>query len=98
MLVHVVLMQLRPEAPATELATLAERVRDLAESIAGAGSCIVGDNVTDEPLTQDYTFGLVLRFANRGELDAYHVSPAHLGITLAIRDLAETVLVFDVSS
>jgi Stress responsive A/B Barrel Domain len=98
MLVHVVLMQLRPEAPASELTTLAERVRGLAESIAGSGSVIVGENVTDEPLTQDYTFGIVLRFANRGELDGYHVNPAHLGISLAIRDLADTVLVFEVSS
>ncbi|MGH2617581.1 MAG: Dabb family protein [Thermomicrobiales bacterium] len=98
MVVHVVLMQLRPGVAEIDLSALGERVRGLADSIAGPGSSVIGANATDEPLTQGYEFGFVLRFADRGELDAYHVNPAHLGISLAIRDLAETVLVFDCAS
>ncbi len=95
MLVHVVLMRLRPEVSGTALGELARRVGDLAESVAGPNSCVVGPNVTEEPLSQEFEFGFVLRIAGHGELDAYHANPAHLPIGLAIRDLARTVLVFD---
>ena len=95
MLVHVVLLRLRPEVPAAALEALARRVCDLAQSVAGPNSCIVGPNVTEEPLSQDFEFGFVLRFASHTQLDAYHVNPAHLPISLAIRNQASTVLVFD---
>jgi hypothetical protein len=95
MLVHVVLMRLRPEKSGTALSELARRVGDLAESVAGRDSCVVGPNVTEEPLSQEFEFGFVLRFTSYAQLDAYHVNPAHLPISLAIRDLARTVLVFD---
>ena len=95
MLIHVVLMRLHPDASGTALRDLAERVGDLAETVAGAGHCVVGPNVTEEPLSQEFEFGFVLRFASDAELDAYHVNPAHLAVSLAIRDLARTVLVFD---
>jgi hypothetical protein len=36
-----------------------------------------------------------LRFTDHAQLDAYHVNPAHLPVSLTIRDLANTVLVFD---
>jgi hypothetical protein len=98
MLVHVVLMRLRPGGSGVALGQLAHRVCDLAESVAGPDSCVVGPNVTEEPLSQEFEFGFVLRFAGHAELDAYHVNPAHLPVSLAIRELAHTVLVFDFSA
>lgn len=95
MLVHVVLMRLRPGLSMAALGELARRVTDLAESVAGPDSCVVGPNVTEEPLSQEFEFGFVLRFAGHAELDSYHVNPAHLPISLTIQDLARTVLVFD---
>jgi hypothetical protein len=95
MLVHVVLMRLQPGVPGAALDELARRVRDLAELVAGPGSSVIGPNVTEEPLSQAFEFGFVLRFAGHDELDAYHVNPAHLPVSLAIQDLARTVLVFD---
>ena len=95
MLVHVVLMRLRPGISGIALGELARRVGDLAESVAGPDSCIVGPNVTEEPLSQEFEYGFVLRFAGHTELDAYHANPAHLPISLAIRDVSRTVLVFD---
>jgi hypothetical protein len=94
-LIHVVLMRLRPGVVESALGQLARRVADLAESVAGPDSCLVGPNITEEPLSQEFEFGFVLRFADHGRLDAYHVNPAHLPISLAIRDLARTVPVFD---
>jgi hypothetical protein len=95
MLVHVVLMRLRPGISEAALGELTLRVSDLAESVAGPNSCVVGPNVTEEPLTQEFEFGFVLRFRGHAQLDAYHTNPAHLPVSLAIRDLARTVLVFD---
>jgi hypothetical protein len=93
--VHVVLMRLRPGVSELALGELARRIGDLAESVAGPDSCVVGANVTEEPLSQEFEFGFVVRFAGHAQLDAYHVNPAHLPVSLAIRDLARTVLVFD---
>jgi Stress responsive A/B Barrel Domain len=95
MLVHVVLMRLRPGISEAALGELTLRVSDLAVSVAGPNSCVVGPNVTEEPLSQEFEFGFVLRFPGHAELDAYHTNPAHLPVSLAIRDLARTVLVFD---
>jgi hypothetical protein len=98
MLVHVVLMRLRPGISEAALDELGCRLRNLAESVAGPDCCIVGPNVTEEPLSQEFEFGFVLRFADHAQLDAYHVNPAHLPISLTIRDVASTVLVFDVAT
>jgi hypothetical protein len=95
MLVHVVLMTLRPGVSDAELSELAERIRELAANAAGPESCMVGPNVTEEPLAQGYEFGFVIRFPTRAALDAYLVNPAHQPVSLAIRDLASKVLVFD---
>jgi Stress responsive A/B Barrel Domain len=95
MLVHVVLMQLRPGISESALGELARRLGELVESVAGPDSHVVGANFTEEPLSQGFEFGFVLRFASQAQLDAYHVNPAHLPISLAIGDLARTVLVFD---
>ncbi|MDQ3226834.1 MAG: Dabb family protein [Chloroflexota bacterium] len=98
MVVHVVLMRLRAGVSAVELDRLAERVLNLAESIAGKDSCMIGPNVTEEPLSQEYEFGFVVRFETREALAAYHADPAHEGVSHAIQDLTQTVLVFDVDS
>lgn len=96
MLVHTVLLKVRPGKTGPELDDLSFRVRELAEAVAGAQSCAIGPNVTEEPLDQGYDFGFVIRFPDRAALNAYHVNPAHLAVSLTIRDLAETILVFDI--
>jgi hypothetical protein len=92
------LMRLRSGVSGAALGDLERSVRELAESVAGPDSCAVGPNITEEPLSQEFEFGFVLRFASHAELDAYHVNPAHLPISLAIRDLSRTVLVFDLGA
>jgi hypothetical protein len=98
MLVHVVLMQLRSGVSSAALRHLERRIRDLAESVAGPDTCVVGPNVTEEPLAQGFDYGFVLRLASHAELDAYHVNAAHLPISLTIRDMSRAVLVFDLSA
>lgn len=95
MVVHTVLVKTRPGTSASTLTALALRIDDLARTACGPGEYHVGRNVTEEPLDGGYDFGFVLRFPNRGALDAYHVNPAHLAVSLAIRDIADAVLVLD---
>src|SRR5829696_4037275 len=98
MLMHVVLMRLQPGVSSAALDDLARRVSRLTELVAGQDSCVVDPNVTGEPLSQEFEFGFVVRFAGHAELDAYHVNPAHQPISLAIRDVSHTVLVFDLGA
>lgn len=98
MLVHTVLMKLKPDAAAAQLRDLTVRIRFLASAVSGAGAYAIGPNITEEPLDQGYTFGFVLNFANHGALDAYHVNPAHMAVSLLIRDLASEILVFDIEN
>jgi hypothetical protein len=95
MLVHTVLMKLLPGSARPELDDLSFRVRELADAVAGPMSCVIGPNVSDEALDQGYDFGFVICFPDRAALNTYHVNSAHLAVSLAIRALAETVLVFD---
>jgi hypothetical protein len=97
MLVHTVLLQLRPDVTDQQLEGLAERLRDLATAASGPNALAIGPNVTDEPLDHGYRFGFIIRFSDRGALDAYLVNPAHLAVSLAIRNLATNVLVFDLA-
>lgn len=98
MVVHTVLLRLKPDAERQEIEELAERLLALAQATCVPDGYVIGPNVTEEPLDQGYDFGFVFTFPDRGALDAYHVNPAHVGVSLAIRDLAETVLVFDFAS
>ena len=98
MLVHTVLLRLRPDASETALLALSDRLRVLSDAVAGPDSCVVGPNSSEEPFSQGYEFGFALTLPDRSALDAYHVNPAHLGLSLAIRDLASEILVFDLAS
>lgn len=93
--VHTVLMRLQPDAEPTEVEELTQRLLALGAATCIPGGYVVGANATEEPLDQGYDFGFVFSFPDRGTLDAYHVNPAHMGVSLAIRNLAETILVFN---
>jgi hypothetical protein len=95
MLTHVVLMQLRPDAPTSDVDDLARRLRHLADALAGPGSCVVGPNVTAEPFARGYDFGFVIRFPDRIALASYHDHPDHQAIGELVQRLSAAFLVFD---
>ena len=97
MVVHIVLLSTRPGVSANDLADLGQRISVLAQTVCGPENAIVGENVTEEPLAEGFDFGFVFHFQNTGALDAYHVNPTHLAVSLLIRDLASKVLVFDLA-
>jgi len=66
--------------------------------VAGQDSCVVGPNVTEEPLSRQVEFSFVVRFADHAEFDAYHLNPAHKSISLEIRDALRTAVVSDLGT
>ena len=98
MLMHVVLMRLRPGVSSAALDDLARRVSRRTESVAGQDSCVVGPNLTGEPFSKQVEFSFVARFADHAEFDAYHLNPAHKSISLEIRDVSHTAVVSDIGT
>jgi hypothetical protein len=97
-LLHTVLI--RPDANGSDadLRALTVQVAQLAERLCGPGNYNVGPNSTQEPLDQGYTFGFMLRFEDRDALARYHHDPEHDLLSSRIKELAETVLVFDLET
>jgi hypothetical protein len=97
-LLHTVLI--RPNAGASDsgFESLATQTTKIAERLCGPDNFNVGPNSTLEPLDQGYTFGFILRFADRDALSAYHGDPEHDLLSQRIQELAETVLVFDLET
>jgi hypothetical protein len=98
MLMHIVLMRLRPGVGASALSDLTFRLHELAAAISGPGACAIGGNVSEEPFSHGYDFGFALSLPDRATLDAYLVNPAHLAVSLAIRELISDILVYDLET
>lgn len=95
MLLHTVLIRPLAHVTTRDLDALAAQTAHLAERLCGAGNFDIGPNSTHEPIDQGYAFGFILRFADRDALAAYHADPEHDLLSQRIKELAETVLVFD---
>ena len=98
MLLHTVLIRPATGVTESDLDGLALQTARIAERLCGTGNYDVGPNSTQEPLDQGYTFGFILRFADRVALAAYHSDPEHRQLSQRIQELAETVLVFDLEN
>ena len=98
MLLHTVLIRPGANASNTDFEALTLQIAKLAERLCGHGNFDVGPNSTQEPLDQGYTFGFILRFVDRDALSRYHHDPEHDLLSTRIKELAETVLVFDLET
>lgn len=98
MLLHTVLIRPAADVSRSDLDALSRQTASIAGRLCGVGNYDVGPNSTQEPLDQGYTFGFILRFADRDALAAYHADPEHQRLSQRIQELAETVLVFDLEN
>lgn len=98
MLLHTVLIRPGVNASDANLTALSLQIAKLAERLCGPDNYDVGPNSTQEPLDQGYSFGFILRFADRDALSGYHHDPEHELLSKRIQELAETVLVFDLET
>lgn len=75
---HVVVFKFKPETTQEQLATLADRFRDLKNQIPGIVAFESGTNNSTEGLDQGFTHVFLLTFADVNARDAYLPHPAHL--------------------
>lgn len=75
MILHTVLLALKPEADRAELAAVMAGLAGL--DLAGFAGFAHGPNVDAEGKTPGYPYGFVCTFADRAALDAYAAHPGH---------------------
>jgi hypothetical protein len=99
MIVHVVLMKLRPGVGEAELSALMAEIAALREGIPGYLGITWGHEAGFEPLARGYDFGFAVRFRSEADIRLYHVHPRHVAAGERLVALCEGgidgVLVFD---
>ncbi len=92
MVVHLVLIKLKPGAVRTEprVKRWEEMLAALPDKIDGIVRWESGWNTTERPHAYDY--GINSAFATRADLDAYQPHPAHQEMVVALREFADWVI------
>jgi hypothetical protein len=94
---HILLLRLRPDAGAEQVAALAAALRDLAGAIEGIVGFEYGANNSPEGKDRGMTHVIMLTFASAAARDAYLPHPAHRQAAARIGELGiiEELLVID---
>lgn len=95
MLLHVVLLRLRPDADPAAVRRVEEDVRGLVAAIDGVRAVRWGANVSPEGLGAGHDLGFAMELDDAAARDRYLVHPAHLPVAAALPELTDGVLVFD---
>jgi len=94
MLKHIVLIQLKPDAPASAADRIMAALRELPTSIPEIAALDVGRNVVDSERNLD--LGLIVDFADRAALDRYAAHPDHVAVVQEyIQPVAQRLVVVD---
>lgn len=91
---HVVCFKLKADATPEQEEQLIQNLRGLRESVPNIVDLSVGRNFTPER-GQGYNVGLVVRFRNRADLEAYLPHPNHLPVKNYAAQVCESLLVID---
>ena len=94
MIIHVVLLQPKPETTAEDLAAVMEQARALQEKVPGIVSMQAG--VNQNPNNQGYTYGLVMSFDTEEHFKAYFPHPEHRAVGAELRRLSVNLVNFDI--
>ena len=94
MLKHIVLIKLKPDAPASSGERIMAALRDLPKTISEIVALDVGKNVVESERNLD--LGLVVDFADRAALDRYATHPDHVAVVQEyIQPVAQRLVVVD---
>jgi antibiotic biosynthesis monooxygenase (ABM) superfamily enzyme len=94
MIIHIVLLQPKPETTQEEMEAILERFKALKGKIPGLLEVQAGAN--RHSANQGYTYGFVMRFVDEEHLKAYSPHPAHRAISPELRRLSTYLLNFDI--
>jgi heme-degrading monooxygenase HmoA len=93
MIVHVLLLQPKPETTHEEMLNVLEQVKALKDKIPGIIDIQVSQN--RNPNNYGYTYGFVMSFVDEEHLKAYSPHPEHRAVSAQLRRLCSTLLNFD---
>ncbi len=95
--VHMVLVQWRPDLSDTALSVARIAARRMESRISGIVRLEEGPSVSPEGLEQEHNYGLLVEFESGAARDAYLPHPAHLEFGEHIKAGAIKVTVFDLA-
>jgi quinol monooxygenase YgiN len=94
MIIHIVLLQPKPETTPEQMDAVLAQVKALKEKIPGLLDVQAGAN--QHNAHQGYTYGFVMHFVDEEHLKAYSPNPAHRAVSSQLRQLCGTLLNFDI--
>ncbi|MBI3970323.1 MAG: Dabb family protein [Chloroflexi bacterium] len=94
---HIVLVRVRPDVSQEEIQRAFDALAALQGQIPGLLSFHAGPNNSPDGVSQGYTYGFVMDFADAAARDAYLPDPRHREAAQGLRAIREPggVLVFD---
>jgi len=95
MIRHVLLLQQRPDAAATDIDACRAALVALVGIIPGLVDCHWGPNLAPEERRDGFTHGFSMDFVDRDSLDAYGPHPQHRAAVAKIRASFERIAVLD---
>ena len=95
MILHILLLQPKPETTAEEMQIILEKVKALREKIPGIVEIQASAN--RNTFNQGYTYGFVMTFVDEDHLKAYSPHPEHKAVSSELRRLCEKLLNFDIA-
>jgi Stress responsive A/B Barrel Domain len=96
MLTHVVLLQPRSEATPEDINAALKGIEDLQQHIPEILDLQIGPSLSVEDKQRGYTYGFVMHFAGKEQLDRYAVNPIHITAGLELIRVFRNIIDFDI--
>jgi hypothetical protein len=96
MLTHVVLLQPRSEATLEDIHTALKGIEDLRQHIPEILDLQIGPSLSMQDKQRGYTYGFVMHFADKEQLDLYAVDPIHLAAGAELNRVFDNIIDFDI--
>ncbi len=95
MIRHVLLLQQRPDAAASDIDGCRAALEALVGIVPGLIDCHWGNNLAPEERRDGFTYGFTMDFVDRESLDAYGPHPQHQAAVVKIRATFQRIAVLD---
>jgi antibiotic biosynthesis monooxygenase (ABM) superfamily enzyme len=96
MILHVVLLQPKPETTREEIYAALEQIKALQQKVPGILDVQVGENLNSSN-NKGYTYGFAMRFVDEAHLKAYGPHPDHQIAGAELVRICQSIIDFDIS-
>ena len=97
MLTHVVLLQPKPETTPEDIHAALKGIEDLRQHIPEILDLQIGPSLSIANKQGGYSYGFVMRFAGKEQLDIYAVNPIHLAAGAELNRVFRNIIDFDIT-